>query len=108
GRLLDIARSGENNCPYGALPGLFLFPEVSPMFKPTLCVSAFLAAAVLPLLAGCDSSSKKVAVSGTVTYDGQPVEYGTIVFANSGGPTSGGEIKDGKYSVKDVTPGKNV
>jgi len=50
---------------------------------------------------GCDGS-KFADVSGTVTVDGKPVETGSITFVPADGlsSTAGGEIKDGKYSVK--------
>lgn len=79
------------------------------MFRTPLVAGGLVLATLLALTAGCDTGPKKVAVSGTVTYDGKPVEYGTISFGpTNGGPTAGGEINDGKYSVKDVTPGKNI
>ena len=53
------------------------------------------------LIAGCDAS-KFAEVSGTVTVDGKPVSAGSITFLPVDGltPTAGGQIKDGKYSVK--------
>jgi len=53
------------------------------------------------LAVGCDGS-KFAEVSGTVTVDGTAVETGSITFLPADGqsPTAGGEIKDGKYSVK--------
>jgi hypothetical protein len=52
-------------------------------------------------LSGCDAGTEGQ-VSGTVKVDGQPVEAGAIQFIPADGktPTSGGEIKDGRYSVK--------
>jgi hypothetical protein len=51
-------------------------------------------------LAGCSGSPR---VEGTVTFDGQPVEDGTINFfqeGDSGKRTNApGEIKDGKYLI---------
>jgi hypothetical protein len=55
------------------------------------------------LLAGCGNSST---VSGTVTYNGEPVEDGYIAFLLDGsGESSGGPISHGKYKVS-VRPGK--
>jgi hypothetical protein len=53
------------------------------------------------LAAGCDGSGM-ADVSGTVTVDGTPIEEGAITFfpIDGQGPTAGGPIKDGKYSVK--------
>ena len=68
----------------------------------------------LPLLltcAGCGSDL--VTVEGKVTFDGQPVEKGSIVLepADGQGSTAGGEIKDGEYVLSGdsaVQPGKKI
>jgi len=48
-------------------------------------------------------------VSGTVTFDGKPVEKGNITFLPVDGKSAntGGEIVGGKYKVKNPTPGKS-
>jgi hypothetical protein len=58
--------------------------------------------------AGC--SSNTASVSGTVTYDGQPVGTGEVTFTpvDGIGPTSGGRIKDGQYTVDGLTPGRKT
>lgn len=58
------------------------------------------------LAAGC-GGPKTGEVSGTVRYDGKPVEQGSIAFipADGNGPTAGGAITDGKYSVQNVPAG---
>lgn len=58
------------------------------------------------LAAGC-GGPKAGEVSGTVRYDGKPVEQGSIAFvpADGNGPSTGGEIADGKYSVPNVPAG---
>ncbi len=58
-------------------------------------------------VSGCGSSDGLTAVSGTVTYDGQPVAKGTVNFtpADGNGPTAAAVIVDGKYSTK-IMPGK--
>ena len=64
-----------------------------------------LAGLCLASLAGCGGSSKgpeRAAISGTVTLDETPIQQGTIIFLPSGakgGPTSGGVIENGKYSI---------
>jgi hypothetical protein len=42
-------------------------------------------------------------ISGNVTFDGRPIEAGTITFEPSDGqgPTTGGKITDGKYALTD-------
>src|SRR5438309_491715 len=59
-----------------------------------------------PLLLGC--SGGQATVTGTVTYDGKEVANGTISFypVDGEGPTAGGMIKNGKYTVTNLTPGK--
>ncbi len=58
-------------------------------------------------LVGCGDSVKTADVSGTVTYDGKPVEEGAISFvpADGKGPSGGGTIKDGKYTATKVPVG---
>ncbi len=61
----------------------------------------WLSAAALFALAGCTDSSLTV-VKGQVTFDGQPIEKGSISFFPKDGQskTTGGEIKAGAYSVQ--------
>jgi hypothetical protein len=59
------------------------------------------------LLCGCGGATT---VTGTVTYDGAPVENGVVTFAPADGvgPAVGGRITDGKYRVDDVLPGPKL
>ena len=59
----------------------------------------FVAIVVLLPLHGCGDG--KCPIQGNVVFDGQPVASGTIVFepADGQGPTTGGEILDGKYQL---------
>ena len=56
---------------------------------------------LLQSLAGCgENGLKKVIVSGEVTYQGEPVENGDVLFypmEGTSGPVSGASIKDGRY-----------
>ena len=66
-------------------------------------------AAVAIAAAGC--GGKPVAViSGNVSYEGQPVDNGSIAFlsADGQGPTCGGPIAKGTYRVENVPPGKKM
>ncbi len=65
--------------------------------------------AVMACLTGCGRSDGLTEISGNVSYDGQPVKQGTIIFlpADGMGPTAGTLIADGRYSVK-VAPGKKL
>ena len=57
------------------------------------------------LLAGCSGAKykgdKRYPLTGDVTFDGQPVDVGSISFLPEGGSgrASGGVITDGKYAV---------
>jgi hypothetical protein len=64
-------------------------------------VGAFLLLTGVFAFAGCSDQST-AEVSGMVRVDGNPVETGSIMFvpADGIGSTAGGEIKDGKYSVR--------
>lgn len=57
-------------------------------------------------IAGCGGSDgpPRVAVRGTVTFDGQPLDRGSIEFiptAGTHGPMAAAEIVDGKYDLDD-------
>jgi hypothetical protein len=61
--------------------------------------------------AGCGSG--RVTVEGDVTFDGQPVPEGTIVFepADRLGPTTGARIENGSYRLAGeaaAVPGKKL
>ncbi len=56
---------------------------------------------------GCSREPKQYVVSGEVTYKGQPVAQGEIVFADAKGgtaATAAGKIKDGRYQIR-ILPG---
>jgi hypothetical protein len=59
------------------------------------------------LVAGCQKSSDLVQVVGTVTWKGQPMPSGMVVFKpdDSHQPPVGGKINDGKFMLK-TKPGK--
>lgn len=69
--------------------------------------SALALAALASVLAGCGAANP---VTGAVTYDGQPVAKGSITFvpADGKGPSSGGAIENGRYSIEDVPPGEKI
>ena len=58
-----------------------------------------LASATVVLVSGCGDG--RVRVSGTVLYEGKPLELGIISFepADGVGPTTGGPITDGEYDL---------
>jgi hypothetical protein len=63
--------------------------------------------ALMACLVGCGHGDGLLVISGTVSYDGKPLEKGLINFipADGKGPTAAAAIADGKYSVK-IAPGK--
>jgi hypothetical protein len=68
--------------------------------------ATFIALASLSF-AGCQRSSS---ISGAVTYNGEPVEKGSIAFQPADGTGSGfgAQIVNGKYSVENAHPGKHI
>jgi len=67
-----------------------------------------MAMSLLLFAAGCGSST---VVSGTVTYNGEPINNGSIQFSpeDGKGPIAGGTITGGKYRVEEkLTPGKKI
>lgn len=62
---------------------------------------------VLVLVAGCEGSTT---VTGTVTYNGKPVEDGYISFRPAGGQGQAfaAQITDGHYSAKQAVPGLKI
>ena len=73
--------------------------------KRTIALTAI--AALTCIAAGCGSSA---VVSGTVTYEGQAVQKGSIAFlpVNGVGPSTGGLIVNGQYRVEHLSPGKKL
>ena len=52
----------------------------------------------LLVLSGC-GGSQKTAVTGSVTYDGEPVAFGELIFVPESGPQGSATIRDGKYNT---------
>jgi len=63
-------------------------------------------------LQGCSSDTAKVVVSGTVSFDGEPVEKGQIAFEPQGdGRMEFGVITNGHYSIPQefgLVPGESI
>ena len=63
-------------------------------------VPIILLAALVPI--GCGGGDGGVAISGEVTFQGQPVEDGMIQFVpagGSGGRSAGAPVVEGRYSI---------
>ena len=68
--------------------------------------AAGLLAAGMVAVAGCGADDGTADVSGTVSFEGKPIENGSINFiATDGKGTGGGVIKDGKYAATKVPVG---
>jgi hypothetical protein len=66
-----------------------------------LCVVACL----METVTGCGGDSRRATVQGKITLDNVPLETGTISFTpidGNTGPTAGGAIKDGYFSITAV------
>jgi hypothetical protein len=66
-----------------------------------------LACLAVACVSGCGSFCT---VSGEATYDGQPIEDGMVNFlpADGKGPSAGGPIRQGRYSVAGLQPGPKI
>jgi hypothetical protein len=66
-----------------------------------------LMAVLLFCLAGCRQQNR---LSGEVTYNGEPVEMGSVTFtsADGSGPGFGAQVVDGTYSTDKVKLGEHV
>jgi len=81
----------------------------------TLCLVATarvvgLAAVGVLAAAGCSNQPKLYPVSGTVTFDGQPVESGDILFISTAGDRGpdAAKIAGGKYALQTTAGTKRV
>lgn len=72
--------------------------------KVCCCISL----AVLSLCAGCGDKLAKV--TGTVTFNGEPVSRGFISLepVDGKGTVSGASVENGKFEMEDVVPGEKI
>ncbi len=71
------------------------------------CLSVLTLLALLVLLVGCGGADDTYSVRGQVTYQGQPLQQGTVMFNPTGSdlpPVVGRIQSDGSYEVK-AAPG---
>ena len=63
---------------------------------------------LLGAIVGC--GERTGTMSGSVSYNGEPVQTGAIAFmpADGNGPASGSEITNGAYRVTEVQPGPKI
>ncbi len=71
-----------------------------------LLVPCLVVAGIVLAASGCGRGDGMRAVTGTVTFDGQPVESGEIMFRSPDGTegSAAGRITGGRYSLRS-TPG---
>jgi hypothetical protein len=64
--------------------------------------------ALLVTAVGCQQGA--TTIEGTVTFNGQPVERGSIRFVSTDktGPTFGAVIRNGKFTAEKATPGEKI
>ena len=68
----------------------------------TANIHGWFLAVLLVVAAGCGRNTGKVSIGGDVSYDGQPVASGTIIFTpveGTQGPSTGAGIEAGRYQV---------
>jgi hypothetical protein len=63
-------------------------------------------------LVGCGSGDSRLPLTGTVTFNGQPLVFGEVVFRPEKGPEGSATIRDGKFdtaleSGQGITRGQN-
>lgn len=68
----------------------------------TILVRYVMLLAVALVVGGCSETSNQKSISGTVTFDGKPLDKGQITFvpiSGTAGPTAGAEIIDGHFEI---------
>lgn len=78
------------------------FPE----YRRARDVISIVLVACLACHAGCGRRPTLAPVSGRVTLDGRPLEFGSVMIQPSAGPAARGTIRaDGSFSVGTFSPG---
>ncbi|QDT95947.1 hypothetical protein [Gimesia aquarii] len=75
--------------------------------KPLGVLAIVLSIAMTVGCGGKETGQERATISGSVTFNGEPIEKGIIEFIPTGstkGPTSGGPIKNGKYDITEKGP----
>ena len=67
--------------------------------------TTWLAMVALATVAGCNSNPKRVAVSGQVLIDGEPLKYGQVVFVPKGSrPSTADMDENGRFTLTSFDP----
>lgn len=81
-------------------------PLVKTQRRIVLCALRSVVATLFICTLGCSRNAPdRASIHGFITVNGQPLELGSIMFVPSGttrGPTSGGSIRNGMYSISQV------
>ena len=69
-----------------------------------------IASGLSAVLLGCGAGDGKLAVEGTATWNGQPIENGYVEVSPASGPgqVDGADIVDGKFSLRTTAGEKRV
>lgn len=67
-------------------------------------------AAGLLLLGGTGCGDGRATVTGSVTFNGEPVSRGSIVLVpvDGKGRSAGGDVENGRYTIRKVDPGEKT
>jgi hypothetical protein len=77
-----------------------------PLLDLSLAIMSLVWPVGLALLAGCSESSPTTKLSGTVSYQGEPLDHGSLRFYGADGRPIGSVIReDGTYQI-DLLPGE--
>ena len=73
------------------------------MGRQALILANVVAGILLIALAGCGPGRGKL--SGTVTFQGKPLRFGTVLVLGGDGIPKSGQIEDGGFTANDIQPG---
>ncbi len=78
------------------------------MNRQQVCSTAVLTILTAILQAGCDQGPPVGNIAGEVTFDGQPVKDGHVLFTpvDGMGQTGGAAVREGKFTAEKVPVGK--
>ena len=57
--------------------------------------------AMLLVFSGCGDNGGRVVVNGVVTFDGKPLEDGSVVFSGDKGAAGGGKVVNGSFTLSE-------
>ena len=82
------------------------YPKQGLLGSGNLCTGRALLLVALLFACGCDQGPVVVPITGKVTYNGKPLEFGSVTFQPSKGQPARGEIQpDGTFTLSSYAPG---